>query len=372
MEENVQKIQDFFEYTLYKCDVFNMQGKTISEIAKNNVGIHSARISTPYVTLCSRIPSFIPSNLYNALYVDKTVIKLRCMRTTLHIVPVELAPIFHMATKRLRIQRVLNEMKKTNVSIEQCIATRRYLNKLSSSPMNVENLENKIMSSTTPTLTRLQAKTIIKYLWEDGFLCYVNASKKWECEKRQYAITKKFYHGLDLNSMTEEQATRQLFLMYIRQYGPATLKDASWWSGIRQNTIKTVFDSAPHIIQLTMDNNTYYMYKDEYEQFKTFDTNKPYLKLLAYEDSALKAYYQSRTRYASEKLTPKIFNIIGEVMPCIVYNGEIIGKWAWNKQHNTIDTTLFKSGATIQKLLKKEITTYTQKLASSMQLTLFE
>lgn len=368
----MHKASDFFEYNLFKCGLFYKDEKSIHSVAYDNVGIHSARISTPYVTLCSRIPNFVPSQLYDALYIDKTVIKLRCMRTTLHIVPVELAPIFHMATKRLRLQRVLNEMKKTNVSKEDCMVVRQYLTHLSGDPLYVEDLENKIISSKTGTFSRPQAKTMIKYLWEDGFLCYVNASNRWECEKRQYAITEKFYPGLNLNGITEEQATQQLFKLYIRQYGPATLKDASWWSGISQTTIKNIFDNEPNMLQLNIDNSTYYMYKDEYEKFHTFTTDKPYIKLLAYEDSSLKAYYESRNRYASKNLSEKIFNSIGEVMPCIVYNGEIIGKWAWNKAHHNIDIQLFKTNSTIQKLLKKESTIYIQKLANSMQVSLFE
>lgn len=370
-KKNDLKFIDFFEFNLSKVGLYDRENaKTLIKIASDNAGIHSARISTPYTTYCSRLKAFRPKQLYEELYVKKNLIKLRCMRTTLHIVPIEMAYIFHMATKKMRMQRVLTEIKKNNISMDIIEQIERYLLNVLELPVQTKDLE-KVICNFLNNLNKKQASIIIKYLWEKGILCYVNRSLNWECEDRCYAVTKKFY-GIDLNIGTEEEAKRKLFQLYVKCFGPISLKDAVWWSGLSQNDFEKAVKFDDTILEIIIEGIKCYMYKEDFDSFQKFTTPKTdILFLLAYEDSSLKAYYETRHRYFPQEEQNRIFNTIGEVMPCIVYNGKIVGKWYWDKIHKCVTVEMFYEDDKLLALLKEECYALEMQLSGKIQYTLF-
>ena len=106
------------EYTLMKHNILpGYQQSCIGNVARNHLGLHSARIMTPYTTLCSRLKGYNPQMLTSQLYKDKKLIKMRCMRTTLHIVPLDIASILHMATLDLRLSDCKLFFRRNAISI---------------------------------------------------------------------------------------------------------------------------------------------------------------------------------------------------------------------------------------------------------------
>jgi hypothetical protein len=73
------------------------------------------------------------------------------------------------------------------------------------------------------------ARLAVKVAWERGVIAYVNASDSWDREARTFALTASAYPELDL-SLTRDQAVSALVTPYFHRYGPATIRDAAWWS----------------------------------------------------------------------------------------------------------------------------------------------
>jgi hypothetical protein len=64
------------------------------------------------------------------------------------------------------------------------------------------------------------------------------------------------------------------------------------------------------------------------------------VRFLAHEDTALKAYYQTRSRYLGDLSQQRAFNQIGEVLPTVIIDGTVPGTWSWNTRTAAIDTNL--------------------------------
>jgi hypothetical protein len=75
-----------------------------------------------------------------------------------------------------------------------------------------------------------------------------------------------------------------------------------------------------------------YMYQDRLEEFRgrALEQGPSGLHFLAHEDVALKAYFESRRRYLGELPVRRAFNQIGEVLPTVALDGQVIGTWAWD------------------------------------------
>ena len=107
------------------------------------------------------------------------------------------------------------------------------------------------------------------------------------------------------------------------------------------------------------------------EEYKPFDSE--WVTLLAYEDSSLKGYYESRYRYVDKKYYNLLFNQIGEVRVSILCNGKAIGIWEWDKKNKKIELEyFFNPSKSIKKRVKEIKEHYECILYPNQQITLFD
>lgn len=369
------------EYTLMKHNILpGYQQSCIEDVAKNHLGLHSARIMTPYITLCSRLKDYKPQMLTSQLYEDKKLIKMRCMRTTLHIVPFDIASILHMATLDLRLSDCKLFFRRNAISIEQVEDMEEELINFMNLPKTSSEIEERILEKNKFLQTDLKkecAKKILKYFWEIGTFCYVNVAENWENEERRYAVTKQFYPNIDLKKYDIRKAQELLILEYIRKFGPATIKDLSWWSGLSLKVIRDIIDCNKCSITRFKVNDfemEFYILSEELqklEEYKPFDSE--WVTLLAYEDPSLKGYYESRYRYVDKKYYNLLFNQIGEVRASILCNGKAIGIWEWDKKNKKIKLEyFFEPSKSIKRRVKEIKERYECILYPNQQITLFD
>lgn len=369
------------EYTFLKHNVLpGTQSDSIEDVARNHLGLHSARIMTPYTTLCSRLNEYAPEMLTSKLYEEKKLIKMRCMRTTLHMVPLDIASILHMSTLDLRLSDCRLFFKRNSITLEQVEDLENELFEFVNEPKSSDEIEKKILEKLDfieKDLKKECAKKILKYFWEKGVFCYVNYADSWEKEDRRYAITKKFYPNAELEKYDVRKAQELLVLEYISKFGPATIKDLSWWSGLSIKMIRDVVGSYKDaIIKFTINDfeDEFYILAEEYQKIKEYkQIETEWITLLAYEDPSLKGYYESRYRYVDKKDYNLLFNQIGEVRASIIYNGKAIGVWEWDKKNKYINLNYFSNPDKQVKRKVNEIKEqYENILYTNRQITLFD
>ena len=73
----------------------------IVKITEDLCGLHSTELITSYLSLFARTNNFLKSNLEKELYLNKTLARIRGMRKTLFIEPVNIIPIVYAATSNL-------------------------------------------------------------------------------------------------------------------------------------------------------------------------------------------------------------------------------------------------------------------------------
>lgn len=335
------------EFCLKKhCVLPDTQVDNIDEICRKHLGLHSARIMTPFMTLCSRMNTFKPEQLISKLYVEKKLIKLRCMRTTLHILPIDMASVVHMATIDIRLADCNLFFKRNNISNESIKMFEDLLKDYLSIPQAPEHIEQEIQKHIyfgDDKFRKEFAKKILKFYWEKGLLCYVNSAAYWEKEERKYALTQKFYPAINLHLYDSIIAKEMLVMGYIEKFGPATLQDLVWWSGINVSDIKKVIETNTNLIRkIEIGNITFFVLESEYEKLVSYRKIKEdWVTLLAYEDPALKGYFETRLRYVNDKDYNSLFNQIGEVRASIIHNGKAIGIWEWDKKNKKIKLEYF-------------------------------
>ena len=201
-------------------------------------------------------------------------------------------------------------------------------------------------------------------------LTYRNDTSGWNRENRKFGLTVKLHPGLDM-SMDSSKAAGELMREYFDRYGPASLRDAMWWSGLSRSAITTAMNESARrfvAVHAPWCQSPLYMYDDRNDEFQDAVSRPqaPTLNFLAHEDVALKAYFESRVRYLGRLPPRRVFNQIGEVLPTIMYRGQIIGTWAWDASKVAVAYSIIRGYGSPE--LSKEVRRQAQTLSETLRL----
>ncbi|MBF0307497.1 MAG: AlkZ family DNA glycosylase [Alphaproteobacteria bacterium] len=335
-----------FTYALRKQYVLPGSGaRSIEEIARRLVGVHAARAITPYFAIDSRIDRHEPGDLHDALHGRATLIKARCMRGTLHLLPIGTFGTAHNATLAKRMGVCLGRYRKLGIGERA-----------------VEVLKADILASldqgaeASPAIERLisgrradgveAVRAVLKGLWEEGALCCVNATRDFCREQRLYGRMERYYPEFARETAGERRSSiRRLVRDYLAGYGPAMVGDLVWWSGLEKNTMVSALDElGDEVLTLRVRgfDEEFLLPCAEMDEFRAHTPPEDdWVAILAHEDPSLKGYHASRTRYVDAVHYTKLFNAIGESLPAVMLNGRVIGTWSFDRATAGLSWTPF-------------------------------
>ncbi|MDA0639794.1 DNA glycosylase AlkZ-like family protein [Nonomuraea ferruginea] len=305
----------------------------VEEITDAGLGLHAARLPSPFATVAARAadPS-IPLELFNPA-VRSRLLTVRCMRKTLHTLPLDLAAAAHAATLRFRERDALRAIVNAGHGHAAITAATAAIVELlgASGPLFHRTIEVQLGAAGTPVMvTRLA----LKLAWERGVLSYLNQAAGWNREVRVFTLTASTYPTLD-TALDPHTAVELLMAAYLDRYGPISIKDATWWSALSRTAVTEALQrSGVKLVRLftPWSHSPLYMSAQRFAEY-TVAADADYLSgvnLLAHEDVALKAYFETRRRYLGDLAQQAAFNQIGEVLPTIVLDGRVVGTWRWD------------------------------------------
>lgn len=351
------KRADYLRYLFTKHHVTpGSQVASFDEVIHSVVGVHSARLPTPYVAFQARMTNLTPADYRVATFDTNHLIKLRCMRKTLHTVTQELAPIVHMATLPLRVVELESKINRIGIA-RDCLL--ELMREIVDTAVNTPQSHNYLLKWTAGRIAMIAnavskaeafsiARLIIKLTWENGHICYINRAKHWSRELRFYGSTRRIYPKLSFDLISRKQAVRELVSRHIKAFGPVSEKDIAWWSGIRVTEVRTaLIDLSPTLVRVDLEgvSNDLLMELADYNQWTLFQrksNGSMWCAFLAYEDPTLKGYFETRSRYVDAEHYNKLFNQIGEVRPSIIINGRVVGIWSWSVKTSRISVRCFR------------------------------
>ena len=307
---------------------------SVVSIAEASLGLHAARLPSPFTTLAARSTSpCVPMSLLDP---DRRqdLLTVRCMRKTLHALPPTLAAAAHAATVHFRERDALRAITNSGHPHRLIDRVTDLLVALLADGQRLGHREVEV-ALVAAGVDRTAARLALKLAWERGQISYLNQTDGWNREVRTFQLADHLTNA----GLTRDEATTTLITAYFDRYGPASLADATWWSGLSRAAVVAALAAADlELVQVTTNWSAapQFMHQRNLESFResaghlhTTGTN-----LLAHEDVALKAYHQTRQRYLGPLPPARVFNSIGEALPAIVHDGQVIGTWTWDQQRH--------------------------------------
>ncbi|HXF31591.1 MAG TPA: crosslink repair DNA glycosylase YcaQ family protein [Solirubrobacterales bacterium] len=340
------------------CDqLVDLKSATPAVIAEQLVGVHAARVVSPVPIVAARTNDFSRALSVLDFAPNSQLIRVRCMRKTLHILPRGLASVAHTATRRYRVRDAIRPLVVHGLSVRRYTAAVNLAVKIvgDSGPRPPRELAGELARRSRLGDPRLGAQ-ILKLGWEAGDLFVWRSPSAWDAERRVIGTDAELRH--EFAALDAEDAQERLLGHYFRRYGPASVHDAAWWSGLSRGVV---------LRHLEAREDRYFRFMAPWTKAPLFGMpihgaetqREPAADLemerrytfLGHEDPILKAYFETRLRYVDEANYNRLYNRIGEARPAIIANGHVVGVWKWDRQTRLVVTSVFPR----YRALRKEV-----------------
>lgn len=150
----------------------------------------------------------------------------------------------------------------------------------------------------------------IRELCERGFMNYVVQ------EKKAYCLAPIF------EPIPEDEARLEMARRYFTNIAPATIHDAMYFFNTTAAQVKQWISKLP-VTAAECNGRTYYYI----ENGKSYNHSIPRCLFLAGFDQLMLGYEKKESLYLEADNMRSIFNLAGIVMPALMMNGQVIGKW---------------------------------------------
>ena len=313
----------------------------ILQIVRDIYGLHATGATTPYVSLFARASDFTRDKLDEELYVKRTLGKIRCVRTTVHVLPRETIPIAFAATKSIVEPNSEDFLRYTGAVTEEQYkdTSKEILRILKGKGMSTLQIKKELG-------TRLNISVIVNLMCDQGLLMRGQSEKGWKSNTHTYYLFSDYFPGMDLNAVDPAQARQITVRQYLAAYGPATVKDISWWSGFTMTEVRRILQTLAREtaeVGIPELKATCVMLAADRAALERFEpSGQPAVNLLPALDPYLMGY-KERERYLDSQHYDLAFDRSGNSTSTIMADGRVVGVWDFSeKPKPTVKLFMFR------------------------------
>ncbi|MFF4444482.1 winged helix DNA-binding domain-containing protein [Streptomyces sp. NPDC001502] len=293
--------------------------------ATDPAGVHlsvAARLATPSVTEAER-----------ALYTDRNLVRMLCMRRTMFVVPRALAPAIDASTartvaarERRNLLKVLTEqlghdarwLSATEQAVLAALVERGEASAARLADAVPQLRERIVVAPGKPYESRPRLTSrVLSVLAAEGRIRRGRPLGTWASSQFRWTIAEPH------PELPVDQARAEVATAYLTAFGPVTTEDLTWWTGwtrtdtrtalARIDTVDVDLTCGPgHALPVHLEAPT---------------TQEPAAVLLPALDPTPMGW-RHRDWYLDPAHVPELFDAYGNIGPTLWWNGRIIGGWA--------------------------------------------
>ena len=174
----------------------------------------------------------------------------------------------------------------------------------------------------------------IRELCERGFMHYA------VCEEKTFVLTPSF------TPMEEQTAQLELARRYFTNYGPASVHDCQYFFHTTAAKVREWLNTLP--VQTDVcDGISYYWIEHDLPMGNVI----PGCIFLAGFDPLMLGYEKKESLFLPHEYLRGIFNLAGIVMPAVLIDGRVVGRWKYKNRKCTV--TLFEDTSDIRKTVSE-------------------
>ena len=300
-------------------------------------GLHATLAAVPYLALWARGRASVKEDLHTALYEQRSLAKVLCMRNTLFILPKELLPIAYQATKQRRkalLRRYLRHYGITDEEYQRGCAAVAEL--LAGGARTTAEIKQELSDPAIAVMVDLMP--------DDWRLVRAGPRGTWRSNLHEYVPFHDWFPDVNLDSVSSDEAQTRLVWHYLSCFGPASEEDIVWWTGLGRTEVRRgLSEIADGIVQVGIDGleGRYLLPASDVEALMGIDHNGHSLWFLPSLDPCIMGY-QDRNRFLHSSKYDRVFDPSGNALPTVWCDGQIVGIWMEDKKMQAVQVFLFE------------------------------
>jgi winged helix DNA-binding protein len=327
-----------------------------SEVAESLVAVHSTDPSSVYLGILSRMAAGSLSAVEQALYEDRSLVRLLGMRRTVFVTTLKIAAVIqaacgHAVAARER-RKVLGYLSASGVGPDpdgwlaeveevalQALAAR---GEATAAELSADDprLKTEIVLSRGKSYEGRQniSSRVLFLLAAQGRVVRGRPRGSWTSQQYRWSPLARWYpDGLD--EWAPEAAEVELARRWLHRYGPATAEDLQWWTGWTRTQTRRVL-TALGPAEVDLDGEPGIALADD---LAPAPETEPWVALLPGLDSTPMGW-QRRDWFLGEH-SARVFDRNGNVGPTVWWDGRIVGGWAQDPDGQVVCRFLEDAGS---------------------------
>jgi hypothetical protein len=320
-----------------------------------------------FLSLIARRPSILLGDLEEALLNDRTLIRASAFRGSLFLLNTQDFPIYFRCFHNFLLQRGMQKLEEEKITKAHLFHFADLLEKADPKlPLSIPQVIDVIFAGRKNKPSQNICNRIIQKLCDMGVLVRASA-KGWKGNEFTYALLKKWAPEISLKPDNPETARTETVRKYLRAYGPASMDDIAWWTGLpRAQCQRSVAHLRREALRFHVDT-----YRDDMIGLKeTADVLKKRLSLEE-EIQLLPPWdpytlgWHCRKRIADKDILPFIYDPYGNATSVIIDCGKVVGLWQFrDSETNTFEYYVFKKYQDRKKQILQKIEDWSRNITN--------
>ncbi|MEU4313430.1 winged helix DNA-binding domain-containing protein [Nocardia sp. NPDC024068] len=338
----------------------------VAEIVRSMVVLHATDPATVHLSVAARGHDLGPAQVEQALYDDRTLLRMLAMRRTMFVAPVDLVPVLHascggdLADKQRRTYaRYLDEAGIGDGDAQGWLAevaeeTHRALLARGSATgaqlsKDVPALRTRIDTAPGKAYSRPTGITtwVLVLLGTEGRIVRARPNGSWSSSQYSWAPVESWLPAA-IEDLDPGTARTELVRRYLHTFGPAPIGDIKWWTGWTLGQVRKALTGLD-TVEVDLHGTPGIVLAGDLEPIPV---PEPWAALLPPLDPTPMGW-QSRAWYLGDH-RPQLFDRNGNIGPSIWYDGRIVGGWAQRADGEIVTRLLEDVGAQAVALIEAE------------------
>lgn len=298
----------------------------VVQAAGDLVGLHGTGAPNPYLQLLVRVPNFERRMLDRELYERRSLARVRCMRGTLFVLPVDLLPIAWAATRRLVLDMSTSYLASQGLSPR---AYQRWANRVEAL-LAGRALSAAQVRSALGAGGQVRIPVVLNQMCDEGRLLRDRPVAGWRDARHTYRRFAEALPQVRLDSCDPAEATVALVERYLARYGPVTVDDVAWWTGLGIGRCRAALDElGDRLTRVDVpgwDGEHLVLRADLDRMLHAAEPRRRQVSLLAELDPYTMGF-RSRARLLDRPRHSYVYDRSGNATSVVLVDGRIAGVW---------------------------------------------
>jgi hypothetical protein len=308
-------------------------------VARDLVGLHGTDPASVFLAAAARMRRPEVGAIERAIYEDRVLLRLLGMRRTMFVVPVELAPVVQAActdaiaaaqrSLLLRLleesgitddpKRWLGEVEEATIAALAARGQALAAELATDEPRlreQIQYAEGKSYASRQSVSTR-----VLLVLAAEGRIARGRPRGSWISGQYRWSLMESWLPG-GMAEWSAEAAQAELVRRWLAAFGPGTMADLRWWTGLTAGQVKRAL-AGVGAVEVDLDGTPGLVLDGDLEPPAAV---APWVALLPALDPTVMGW-RERDWYLGAH-GPTLFDRNGNAGPTVWWDGRVVGGWA--------------------------------------------